>query len=317
MADPSLKIPVPLGAIVVKILKECNGHCMVQWELGANTGATWIPGTSLGDYGVECPLRPKVEQTPTPIEPTEEKEEEEVWCKVEAAKYVPLKHKKIRKSHTVQVWWKGGEVTWEPWSVLDDLDPIFKRDVLKNPCVRRKFTGSHDNSSARNLERFSASVPSGKADDLVEPVKSEYQKAGKLCALNAAVIALDLLGHPICSQLYSELEEKNPALEKVVILLRMKENGGFQFIKPKLVENTNLLSWLLEQVAGIFCVEYNIHCIVWDANRKVLMDTDPICPCPVTITDENLAMFGIKTVEKVYQALPKVQKKDKKRKRKD
>jgi hypothetical protein len=74
---------------------------------------------------------------------------------------------------------------------------------------------------------------------------------------------------------------------------------------------------LFDQVTGIFCAEYNTHCIVWDATRKLLMDTDPRCPYPATITEENLAMFGIKTVEKVYQALPKVQKKDKKRKRKD
>jgi hypothetical protein len=238
-----------------------------------------------------------------------------------AIKYIPasparvIRYGNVGNIDSYQVWWFGGRCGWRPKAGLN-LEVKVVDWCEKNPGVKLKIIRGRSESSRKRIQDHFATAGSVEAVEIEDSKVSGYQKAGKLGALNAAAIALHLLCRPICPQVYSELEEKNPALEKVVRLLRTKENGGFQFIKPKGVENTYLLSWLLGQVAGIFCVEYDNHCIVWDANRKLLVDTDPICPCPVTITDENLVMFGIKTVEKVYQALPKVPRKNpKKRKR--
>jgi hypothetical protein len=236
-----------------------------------------------------------------------------------AIKYIPASHERVignvGNSDLYQVWWLGGRCGWRPKADLN-LEAQAVDWCEKNPGVKLKIIRGRSDSTRKRIQDHLAIAGSIEAVEIEDSKVSEYQKAEKLCALNAAAIALHLLCHPICPQVYSELEEKNPALEMVVSLLGMKENGGYNFIKPKGVENTNLLSWLRDQVAGIFCVEYDNHCIVWDANRKLLMDTDPICPYPVTVTEESLVMFGIKTVERVYQALPSVPRKNsKKRKR--
>ena len=43
MADPALKVPVPIGATLVNVEKEINGFCLVEWELEEKTGDAWIP----------------------------------------------------------------------------------------------------------------------------------------------------------------------------------------------------------------------------------------------------------------------------------
>ena len=55
----------------------------------------------------------------------------------------------------------------------------------------------------------------------------------------------------------------------------------------------------------MFAVEYNGHCVTWDAARKTILDTDPICPDVLPINVNTLEELGIKCVEKAYQIFPK------------
>jgi hypothetical protein len=80
--------------------------------------------------------------------------------------------------------------------------------------------------------------------------------------------------------------------------------------------NAQLLGWLLKQVSGIFVVEYNGHCVTWDCEKRLIMDTDKRFPCPLAIDEETLTLLGIERLEKVYKIIPRQQKNKKGRKRK-
>jgi hypothetical protein len=232
------------------------------------------------------------------------------WETVHAVKYVPQKCTKLF-GKTIQVWWEGGTTTWEPQSVLHDLNPSIGRYVHNNPQVKYKCTGGRSPCSppGQTGER----PPSPAAGEPTAALR--YQEANRFCALNAAAMAVQVLGDPLSPEVYRDLRQEDPTLEKVVHLLREKKYGSYQFMKPKGIQRTDLRTWLLDQKAGVFCVEYSGHCSVWDTERKLLRDTDPEFPDPIKATDENLAGMGIHAVDKVYQALPRLQKKQKKRTR--
>jgi len=229
---------------------------------------------------------------------------------VHAVKYVPQKFTQLFDK-TIQVWWENGTTTWEPQSVLRYLHPSIGIYVQENPRVKYKCTGGRSPCS-----------PPGKTEDRPpspaagEPTAAiRYQEANRFCALNAAAIAVQLLGDPLSPEVYRDLRQEDPTLEKTVHLLREKKYGSYQFLKPKGIQRTDLLTWLLDQKAGVFCVEYGGHCSVWDTEQKLLRDTDPEFPNPIKATNENLAGLGIHAVDKAYQALPRLQKKPKKRTR--
>jgi hypothetical protein len=168
---------------------------------------------------------------------------------------------------------------------------ICMADVMDNPGVKRKFTGAvHD------FERMSAEVnslveccPPGV---LVEVVDGTYQEANKYCAINCAALAFSLDGNPLRQDVYDQLKKKDPPLESVIDMLSQKTNGSHQSRKPKGISNVQLLAWLHQQTLGVYAVEYDGHCVVWDASKKLILDTDPRHRYPLQITDNTLSVLG-------------------------
>ena len=90
-------------------------------------------------------------------------------------------------------------------------------------------------------------------------------------------------------------------LEDLMNEINTSEGTPCQLHKIHGVDRTKLLAWLQLQSEGVFVVEFDGHCISWDAKRKLLLDTDPLFPHPLSLTADNMALFGITQVEKAFQ----------------
>ena len=86
-----------------------------------------------------------------------------------------------------------------------------------------------------------------------------------------------LVGVQLPQSLYDEIHARGPcsSLESVI---RLIHGCICRFSKPKGVDNTGLLAWLLAQSQGVYVCEYGGrlagHCVTWDAERRYVVDTD-------------------------------------------
>ena len=238
--------------------------------------------------------------------------------KVLAGKYVPegIQLADRRHRYRYQLWWLNKTVTWEPLWVVNDLDKRFQDDLHKYPGVKRKFTGSRGGwVRPSTLEPFPTVVVNDTLVAEVQAVKLINQKTGKLCALNSVANVVRLP-----QALYEELIKDDPPLEQVTHLINAA--GVAQFRKPKDaagkgIENTDLLDWMRCQDTGVFAVEYDGHCVTWDAAKQTILDTDPLFPNALPINEDTLTRLKIKCVEKAYEIFPGKEKKGKERKGKE
>jgi hypothetical protein len=74
-------------------------------------------------------------------------------------------------------------------------------------------------------------------------------------------------------------------------------------MKPKRVLQSQLLSWLKSQSTGVFAIQFGKHCVTWCANEQVIIDSDPVHPSPIVISDSNLYLLGITYVDYCYQVI--------------
>jgi hypothetical protein len=307
-----MQIPPPFGASVVMSGEEIGRYCTVNWKKGEEVSTSRIPGTSLGDYGVERPLRPKVEQTPTPIEPTEEKEEEEVWCKVEAtqaAQANKLPEGRDDRGEVAAIRFNGGRRWWTVWwdgldkpcqlplRNLDRIDADKLEEARQKLGKRFKLTGAK-RGSVDSSERSDSMVPVTLSSLQLRHCPVKHQAKGELCAVFSVANVVD-----IPPALYDHIRGKGGLfeLEGVRDILNQAKGSPCKLHRVKGVQRTDLLAWLLEQTAGVFTVEFDGHCVSWDAARQLILETDPGFPFALWITPETLAVLGIKQVEKAYR----------------
>ena len=197
--------------------------------------------------------------------------------KVLAGMYVP--RSQHGKKLCYRVWWEDGSCTWVPLRNLDTLDPVFVESLQKNPGVKRDFDGGRSS-------RLSAA-------DGTSVGEIKHQEFGVQCALNAVANGIH-----IPSGIYEELSPFKLSLTQVADRLRVH---GYHFGKRK---GDDHLEWLLQQSTGIFAVRSDGHCVTWDADKQVILDTDPCFPSPLPINTFTLATLDIQKVDKVYRILP-------------
>ena len=128
----------------------------------------------------------------------------------------------------------------------------------------------------------------------------QFQSSVGYCALNSVALLCTL---PLA--LYERIHAMGAStqLEQVSKVL----NGPAmpcQLHRPRdanrrKLNNTQLLPWLKEQTSGQYAVEFDGHCVAWDADAQVITDTD--AGEPVSITPENIQLLGIRTVELCYR----------------
>jgi hypothetical protein len=155
----------------------------------------------------------------------------------------------------------------------------------------------------------------------VSPVKVRHQVAGGFCALNCLANSASLP-----DTLYEFLYSKGPTcgLDTIQGLINDTPGTPYHLHKVKGVENTYMLQWLLRQTTGCFAVLFmtsnGYHCITWNSEEKVILETDPAFPFPVSITLPNLELLEMDKLEMCYRVVKtgggKRQLLDEKKKRK-
>jgi hypothetical protein len=129
----------------------------------------------------------------------------------------------------------------------------------------------------------------------------KHQAKGEFCALHSVANAI-----PLPQELYDFIHDKARLfeLEGVRVVINEWTGTPCQLHRIKGVQKTDFLAWLRRQVEGIFAVEFNGHCVTWDAASQLIMETDPDFPHPLPITDQTLIALGINVVEKAYRIVP-------------
>lgn len=201
----------------------------------------------------------------------------------------------------------------EPSKLLFDLKGLIAAGKLEEAQSgkRVKLTGARCKAIQVSEPSGIFVLPGQSAGLVSHSVTVEHQVAGGFCALHSVANAVAL-----SRELYGLLYAKGPLceLEQIRAVINEWKGAPCQLHQVK-VENTYLLSWLLQQTEGLFAIEFlcntRYHCVTWDAAKQVILDTDPVFPIPVPVT--NLQELGISAVEKAYRIVPCGDKKRKRR----
>ena len=217
------------------------------------------------------------------------------------------------QERTVTVWWEGyNNPTEEPLENMDGIDQDKLDEAQKRKGKRVKLTGSRCGATP---ERSGSMVPCHlELGSVRHPVVKHQEKDG-FCALHSVANAILLP-----QRLYDFIRDKGCLfeLEGVRALINEQTGTPCQLHRIPGVQKTDLLVWLRRQNKGIFVVEFNGHCVTWDAGSQLIIETDPGFPVPISITDQNLAKLGIEVVEKAFRLCESgeaVRRKGKKRQR--
>ena len=115
-----------------------------------------------------------------------------------------------------------------------------------------------------------------------------YQKIGADCHVNSLGIAAELLGIPLSRGLYDFLTTKwhHPSFTNLVVYFREAgRNGPFDIHHERWGVCRNHFEHILGQNQGIYVLLYGDHAITIDAKSKLVYDTDPRNPLPMSATD--------------------------------
>ena len=190
----------------------------------------------------------------------------EETMEVVAIQYTPraqCRHQTLTRGCCWQIWGVDGSHLWTTRAALKGVDPQYISEALKTQ-KRLKLTGKRACSESETLPTHST-LPL-----IFEP----HQDVQGYCALNAVANAFLLQSRTIPSHVYDELIARGPflALESVVARLR----GQAEFRKPKGVcAGPTLLRFLQQQKEGVFAIEFNAHCVTWNAHLQLVIATDP------------------------------------------
>ena len=149
--------------------------------------------------------------------------------------------------------------------------------------------------------------------DSVGQPKVEHQAADEYCSLNSIANAV-----PLSEELYKFIQTKGPLfdLEGIRNILNEKKGTPCQLHHIKAVQKTDLFEWLRRQKSGIFAVQFNTHCVTWDAMCARIIETDPRFPRAMHINDTTLNTLGLnsKSIEVAFKIVATMTKNPKKRK---
>jgi hypothetical protein len=198
------------------------------------------------------------------------------------------------------VWWIGLDKPSQiPLKNLDCIDDDKLEEARQKPGKRVKLTGAKRGSVVWS-ERSDSMVPATLSSLQVRHCPVKHQAKGEFCAVFSVANVVD-----IPPALYDHIRDEGGLfeLEGVRDILNQAKGSPCKLHRVKGVQRSDLLPWLLEQIEGVFTVEFDGHCVSWDAARQLILETDPGFPFALWITPETLAVLGIKQVEKAYRII--------------
>jgi hypothetical protein len=180
---------------------------------------------------------------------------------------------------------------WVPKGTFDKIDAAYKLEMEKHPGKEIEFTGA---------------LPVCYADDSEDIAIKHQREDGKLCALSSVANAVDFPLEELERLKKTGLQLKRRGCTRSVRFSKPRDNEG------EVISKEQLLPWLLDQQSGLFFVEYNTrratldtketgyiyakhvtNCVIWDATKKMIMDSDP-WHHEFPIDEHNLSTIGIK-----------------------
>lgn len=130
-----------------------------------------------------------------------------------------------------------------------------------------------------------------------------FQAEGKLCAINSLANAITIPQDVLAKAL-----KEDPSLQSLVSELRVQNIALFKKITAP--SKKELLQVMLEKGSGRYVAQHRVHCFIWDAETKMIIDPDPKFTTPVSI-QEMIQQTDIRELERVYEILPPASKKRK------
>lgn len=169
------------------------------------------------------------------------------------------------------------------------VDPEWIKKMRDNPNKKINFTGAHSDDVKKAITELSPSIR-----QLLEKASEnvKFQDYNSQCALNSIAN-----GVTIPPSVYNYLKNQTLDLVEVVTFLT---KHGFCIWKLRNL-NGNKLSWLIGQRKGVYAVQYGAHCITWNCNTGLLLDSSSGLPHPLRIRKESISLLGIKRIDKIYK----------------
>ena len=216
-----------------------------------------------------------------------------------------------------KVYWASGRPTEEPLTHLDGVDPewIAKADALARGNKAVLLTGARKDRSSR--------VGSSRKG-LTSRVTAFLIQAPQYCVLNSLRNLLgddDALLPETCVAAIAALGPSISVKDLVgattlgrSVALRLP----FMLERAKGVHRTGIIDYLVGQTAGkyLLLTEHGRHCVAVDADRGLIMETDPAFPRPQPLSRTGFDALGVRGVHSCRRVVPKQRRKpSRKRKR--
>ena len=213
-----------------------------------------------------------------------------------------------------KVYWASGRPTEEPLAHLDGVDRAFidKADAARGEAVL--LTGARKDRSSR--------VGSSRKG-LTSRVTAFLIQAPQYCVLNSLRNLLgddDALLPETCVAAIAALGPSISVKDLVgattlgrSVALRLP----FMLERAKGVHRTDIIDYMVGQTAGkyLLLTEHGRHCVAVDADRGLIMESDPAFPQPQPLSRAGFDALGVRGVHSCRRVVPKKARRSRKRKR--
>jgi hypothetical protein len=208
--------------------------------------------------------------------------------------------------------WSGRDIMyWRETTIIEKIGESFKdkiEECKRSINIHSQTTGASDKLITSNTPySVLRHVDMGLYD-----IFSLKQVSGGYCVLNSICNALPVT-HALSETFYKDLKQLGPILDFKGLLRYVAEERfyiPFFVKKVKTQEQVDLLHIFKYKESGVYAIQVHEggHCYTWDANKKVIIDTDPEHPEPLDISTEDslnktLRVLGINTITFAYEII--------------
>ena len=206
------------------------------------------------------------------------------------------------QQNVFKVWWKNNTSSQEFEKDLCVDEEIYKQ-VMTEPFKKIKVTGKRKDSTTPRTPLLSYPCGGlfgvvGSVNETDSNLRLKQDKTG-YCSLNSVHNLV-----PFGDELYKFIHSKGRffQLESIRTILNNLKRTPCQLYKLK-HGGGDILKYLLSQTEGKFVVEFNGHCVSWDASKKIIIPTDSRFPHTMEITTPNLITLGISRVDMGFRVV--------------
>ena len=201
-----------------------------------------------------------------------------------------------------KVYWASGRPTEEPLAHLDGVDPewIAKADAARgNKAVLLTGARKHGTSCALSSRKGLTSRPT-----------ASLIQAPQHCVLNSL---RNLLGEALPQTCADAIEAMGASIS-VSNLAKGATRGSssmrlpFMLQRLKGVQRTPLLDYLARETTSgkyLLMTERGSHCIAVDADRRLVMESDPAFPHPQPLSAAGFEALKVQNVHSCRRVVPK------------